>query len=382
MPFSVTIALISLSIENVSQGDLQMKKILSIFWSMGLIISLAACGASEPAGNNTGDLNTESVGIERMIVEETEAPKEVITLVYAEVNPLDTIAGQTAKAFKEKVEELSDGTIVIDVQHSAVLGSEKEVLESMLENSGTIDLARISAFALTNYGGEKSKLLSLPYTFANREHFWAFATSDLAADFLLEPYENGSGVRGLFYGEEGFRHFFSTEPLNSIEDLAGLNIRVSEDPVMVRMVECLGATPTEVPFGELYTAFSRDAVDAAEQPIGNYQSNAFDEVAGNVIMDGHTLGAIQVIITDGAWNRLTAEQQDILGQAGAYASEVNHEISEQMEAEVLAELIEAGCNVVEVSDNEVWKAAVAPLITEQIAGMEELYQQILDMQEK
>lgn len=382
MPFSVTISLISLSIENVSQGDLQMKKILSIFLSMGLIISLAACGASEPAGNNTGDLNTESVGIERMIVEETEAPKEVITLVYAEVNPLDTIAGQTAKAFKEKVEELSDGTIVIDVQHSAVLGSEKEVLESMLENGGTIDLARISAFALTNYGGEKSKLLSLPYTFANREHFWAFATSDLAADFLLEPYENGSGVRGLFYGEEGFRHFFATEPLNSIEDLAGMNIRVSEDPVMVRMVECLGATPTEVPFGELYTAFSRDEVDAAEQPISNYQSNAFDEVAGNVIMDGHTLGAIQVIITDAAWNRLTAEQQEILMQAGAYASEVNREISEQMEAEVLAELIEAGCNVVEVSDNEVWKDAVAPLITEQIAGMEELYQQILDMQEK
>ena len=352
-----------------------MKKILSILLSVVLLVTLMACGAPEPSEENAGDLNTENVG-----TEETKAPKEVITLVYAEVNPLDTIAGQTAKAFKEKVEELSNGTIIIDVQHSAVLGSEYEVLESMLEGTGTIDLARISAFALTNYGGEKSKLLSLPYTFASREHFWNFATSDLAAEFLLEPYENGSKVRGLFYGEEGFRHFFSTEPLQSIEDLQGLNIRVSEDPVMVRLVESLGATPTEVPFGDLYTALSRDEVDAAEQPLSNYQSNAFDEVAGNVILDGHTLGAIQVIITDDAWTRLTAEQQDILMQAGAYASEVNRTISEQMETEVMAELMKAGCTIVEVTDNGPWKEAVASLITEQIAGMEDLYQQILDMQ--
>ena len=352
-----------------------MKKILSIFLCAALGMFMMACGTSEePLGN------TEKENTELQSVAETETEKETITLVYAEVNPLDTIAGQTAKAFKEKVEELSDGTILIDVQHSAVLGSENEVIEEMLEGVGTIDLTRISAFALTNYGGEKSKLLSLPYTFVNRNHFWNFATSDLAAEFLLEPHENGSGVRGLFYGEEGFRHFFATEPMNGIEDLAGKNIRVSEDPVMVSLVECLGATPMEVPFGELYTALSRNTVDAAEQPISNYQSNAFDEVAGNVILDGHTLGAIQVIITDAAWDRLTADQQDILMQAGDYASEVNRSISKQMEEEVLAQLKEAGCNVVEVSDITPWKEAVETLITEQTAGMEELYQQILDMQ--
>ena len=355
-----------------------MKKMLSMLLVLVILASLVACGAHGQREENAGNVNTESAGAEQRPVADSEVPKEVITLVYAEVNPLDTIAGQTAKAFKEKVEELSDGTIIIDVQHSAVLGSENAVLEEMLGDSGMIDMARISAFALTNYGGEKSKLLSLPYTFVNREHFWKFATSDLAEEFLLEPHENGSGVRGVFYGEEGFRHFFATAPLDSITDLNGMRIRVSDDPVMENLVESLGATPMEVPFGELYTAFSRAEVDAAEQPLSNYLSNAFDEVAGNVILDGHTLGAIQVIITDAAWEQLNAEQQDILVQAGAYASEVNHSISKQMEAEVLAELRESGCNVVEVTDNEPWKQAVEPLIVEQTAGMEELYQQILD----
>ena len=356
-----------------------MKKILSVMMSVVLLVSLMACGKPAQSGENTEAVSTENTGT-ASVVEETEERKEVITLVYAEVNPLNTIAGQMAKAFKEKVEELSDGTIIIDVQHSAVLGSENEVLESMLEDSGMIDMARISAFALTTYGGEKSKLLSLPYTFASREHFWNFATSDLADEFLLEPYENGSNVRGLFYGEEGFRHFFSTEPLEGIGDLDGMNIRVSEDPVMKRLVECLGANPKEVPFGELYTALSRAEVNAAEQPLSNYQSNAFDEVAGNVILDGHTLGAIQVIIADSAWQKLTEEQQEILMQAGAYASEMNHTISAQMEAEVMTELKEDGCTIVEVSDNAPWKQAVASLIAEQIKGMEDLYQQIVDMQ--
>ena len=72
----------------------------------------------------------------------------------------------------------------------------------MLGGGGTIDLARISAFSLTSYGGESSMLLSLPYTFVSRDHFWNFATSDLAKQFLLEPSENGSGVSDQGFGDE------------------------------------------------------------------------------------------------------------------------------------------------------------------------------------
>ena len=63
-------------------------------------------------------------------------------------------------------------------------------------------MSRISAFALTSYGCNKSKLLSIPFTFENRAHFWNFANSDLAPEFLNEPQELGLPVRGVFYGEE------------------------------------------------------------------------------------------------------------------------------------------------------------------------------------
>ncbi|MCD8104840.1 MAG: TRAP transporter substrate-binding protein [Lachnospiraceae bacterium] len=301
-----------------------------------------------------------------------------VTLTMAEVNPADTIVGQMDQAFADKVAELSDGTIEINIMFSGVLGAEEDVLDTMLGGGGTIDISRISAFALTSYGGEKSMLLSLPYTFESREHFWAFATSDLAQEFLLEPVENGTGIRGLFYGEEGFRHFFTVDEISGIEDLAGMKIRVSNDAIMNGLVEGLGASPTVVSFTELYSALQTGVVDAAEQPIANYQSNAFPEVAPYLILDGHTLGAVQVVITDDAWNSLTEEQQAIITEAGEYASNYCREISESAENEVLEELIADGVTVIEVDDLTPWQEAVADLVAENIVGQEDLYQQLLD----
>lgn len=302
-----------------------------------------------------------------------------VTLVYAEVNPLDTIVGQTASYFKQQVEELSGGSILIDLQASGVLGSENDVLDNILAGGDTIDLSRISAFALTSYGCKKSMLLSLPYTFVSRDHWWNFANSDLAPEFLNEPQELGLPVRGVFYGEEGFRHFFTVEPVAGIEDLAGMKLRVSNDPVMNGLVEGLGATPTVVSFNELYSALQTGVVDGAEQPIANYASNAFPEVANNLILDGHTLGAVQVVITDNAWNKLTANQQNVIMEAGKAAQEFNAGLSEDEENRVLEELKAEGCNVVDVPDKTAWQEACAKVITDNTAGLEDLYQQLVDM---
>lgn len=331
-----------------------------------------------PAEKGDAAADETTAGVEAGAYDTAGMPE--VTLVYAEVNPLDSIVGQMASDFKSKVEELSGGKITIDVQASGVLGSENDVLDTMLGGGGTIDLSRISAFALTSYGGQKSMLLSLPYTFVSREHFWNFATSDLAQEFLMESQENGSGVRGLFYGEEGFRHFFTVKEIAGLEDLSGMKLRVSNDPVMNGLVDGLGASPTVVSFNELYSALQTGVVDGAEQPIANYKSNAFQEVAPNLILDGHTLGAVQVIITDEAWDKLTADQQAILMEAGEYASAQNRANSESKENEVLESLKAEGVNVVEVADIAPWQEATKKVIEDNTKGYEDLYQKILDLQ--
>ena len=316
-----------------------------------------------------------------MILGATAAVAESpVTLVYAEVNPLDTIVGLTAQAFKTKVEELSGGSIKIDIQHSGVLGSEAQVLDGILSGGDTVDISRISAFALTSYGCNKAKLLSIPYTFVSREHFWNFVNSDMSADFLAEPQTIGLPLRGFAYGEEGFRHFFLKNKVETIEDLKGLKLRVSDDPVMTGMVRDLGASPTVVSFTELYSALQSGVVDGAEQPIANYRSNAFPEVAPYLMLDGHTLGAIQLIITDNGWNKLSEQQQAWVMEAGKFAQEENARFSAEKEAEVLEQLKAEGVTVIEVTDKTPWVEACQNTIQSNTKDQAELYQKLLDLQ--
>ena len=359
-----------------------MKKItrrnfLAVAGAAAAAAALTACGGSSSSTAASTAGSTAASAAAGDTAAAASDPK--VTLVYAEVNPLDTIVGQTATHFKEKVEELTGGSVVIDVQASGVLGSENDVLDAILGGSTSIDMSRISAFALTSYGCNKSKLLSIPFTFENREHFWNFAGSDLAPEFLNEPQELGLPLRGIFYGEEGFRHFFTVKPVSGIEDFKGLKLRVSNDPVMNGMVEGLGANPTVVSFGELYSALQTGVVDGAEQPIANYKSNAFPEVANNLILDGHTLGAVQAVITDNAWGKLTANQQAAVMAAAADTQKFNADLSESAENKVLDELRSSGCNVVDVDDKTPWQEACAKVIKDNTSDQAELYQKLLDM---
>ena len=314
-----------------------------------------------------------------MILGASAALADPVTLVYAEVNPpQDCVVGDVAMAFKQKVEELSGGEIIIDVQANGVLGTEAQVLDSILGGGTTIDISRISAFALNSYGCKKSQLLSLPFIWANRDHYYNFVNSDLAASFLNEPQEIGLPLRGLFYAEEGFRHFFFTKEVKSIEDMKGMKIRVSEDPIMTGMVTSLGANPTVVGFTELYSALQTGVVDGAEQPISNYRSNAFPEVAPYMILDGHTLGAIEIVITDSGWAKLNEQQQGWIMEAASYTANYAKERSNYYEGAVRTLLEEEGRTVIDVDDVTPWYEACSAANAQFIAGQEDLYQQILD----
>lgn len=360
-----------------------MKKIVALLLALMMVLSLVACGSGDTQTSNQpgndGSNSQNPSNPDGNVGDVANDPK--VTLVYAEVNPLDSIIGHVATAFKEKVEELSGGSITIDIQAGGVLGSENDVLDSIMAGSNQIDIARISVFALNSYGVEKTVLCTLPFTFESREHFWNFANSgELAQEFLNEPQELNLPVRGIFFGEEGFRHFFTRDPISGIEDLKGLKLRVSNDPIMNGLVEGLGASPTVVSFGELYSGLSTKVCDGAEQPIGNYKSNAFDEVAPNLILDGHTLGAVQVIITDTGWNKLTANQQAVIMEAAAYAQKFNQEYVEGAEQEVLDQLIADGVNVIEVTDKTPWAEACKPVIDQYTGGdLADLYQKIQDL---
>lgn len=302
----------------------------------------------------------------------------VVTLVMAEVNPEETIAGQMDLAFKRKVEELSGGEIIIDLHCKGILGDTNQVYSIMQEPNSTIQMLRMSAVNLATYGCKKTALLSIPYTFASKSHFWRFTKSETAQELLHEPADLGLGLVGLFYGEEGFRHFFSTRKIESVSDFEGLKIRTTDDEAMLGLVAGLKAEPVSIKFSDLYSAFQIGMVDAAEQPIANYLANHFNVVAPYMLLDGHTLGVMETVITLEAWNALTEEQQQILLEAGKYASEFCRQISQEQENKVRAELEQEGATIIDVDDVIPWQNACAEIIKKSSAADPILFQDILN----
>ena len=302
-----------------------------------------------------------------------------ITLVMAEVNPADTVVGRMDSAFKEKVEELSDGKIKIDLQFSGILGDEKQVMSLIMNKDSSIQLTRGPA-NLASYSDLKlkSSLISVPYTFKNDEHFWQFANSELAEEILDEPYKLGLGVKGLFYCEEGLRHYFSTTKIESVDDLKGKKMRISGG-VLTALSESFNSEGVKVNFTDLYASLQMGKVEVAEQPISNYLSNSFYQVAPFLILDGHILGAVSVMINAECWDSLSQNQKNILIEAGKYAQDFCKKIVNETN-QLATDILRAdGVKITEVTDKKPWQEACAEMRKELVAVDPILYQKILEL---
>ena len=306
-----------------------------------------------------------------------QVEEKEVTLVMAEVNPAETIAGQVDQVFKQKVEELSGGKIKIDLYCYGVLGDADTIMSMMQRGGSTVHILRMSVQNMAAFGCEKTSLLSIPFTFSNEEHFWRFADSETAKKILNESVDAGLGVKGLFFAEEGFRHFFSTAKISGVQDFKGLNVRGTNDAAMQGFISSVKANSVSVNFVDLYSAFQTGTVDVAEQPIANYLANHFHEVAPYMILDGHTLGVMEPVITLEAWNSLSENQQKILIEAGKYAQEFCRNLTNQEEARVREQLEAQGATITDVTDITPWQNVCADVIKTASAVDPKLYNEIL-----
>lgn len=345
------------------------KRVLATAMAMITACSLAACGGGTAAQTQPAE-SSGSAG--------AQASADAVVLTYAEVNPIDSTDGGWAKYFKEQVETMTDGAVVIDIQASGVLGAESDVLDGMISGGGTVDLARVSCYAMNTYSCNKSALLGLPFIFESRDHFWNFVNSDLGEELKAEPAEAKLGVTALYYLEDGFRSFFFKNAVNDITGMKGKKVRVSTDQIMTGMVNGLGAAPTVVSFNELYTSLQSGVVDGAEQPLPPYESNAFNEVAPYVILDEHTLATSYVVLSDDAKAKLSDEQFQAILDAGKATEEYCRQEAAKLDEECRARLEEKGVTFIEVPDKTAWREACSAVTEQFIPGVEEVYQGILD----
>lgn len=249
-----------------------MKKILSVLLSMGLVVSMTACGGAKPAPAETQ--TTSNTAETKEVAESTETATEVVKIKAYTPTNLEAVPTKTLLEFEKNVEAKSAGRIDIEVLHSNQLGNDREALEST--RMGTIDLVLAGTGGYSNFY-PKAKLLDLPFLFNNADDAYE-AVNGKVGENIFSQLEDVQLVY-LATGDNGMRHISTSKtPVNSAADVKGLKFRVPEIDTYVDVWKAFGAVPTPLPLPELYMALQTGTVDGQDNAPYHTVANKLDEV--------------------------------------------------------------------------------------------------------
>ncbi|PWU67218.1 TRAP transporter substrate-binding protein [Gracilibacillus dipsosauri] len=305
-----------------------MKKILQGLLLMGLVLMIVGCGANKSSGDSDKEQYT-------------------VRIAGGAVGPEHSLT-KTFNFIKEELEEKSDGRFKVDLNVAGELGEDREIIEAM--QMGEVHLASPSPAALGGFN-ESVAILDMPFLFTNREIAYEVLDGE-PGQMILDGLES-SGFKGLGYFENGFRNVTNNvQPIESVEDFEGLSIRTMQNQTHIRAWELLGANPTPMAFGELYSALQQGTVDGQENPFGLILANKFFEVQDYLTVTNHVYAPNVIITNKEFYDSLPDDLRTIFDNAIQAAIEHNRELAQEEEVTARQELEEQGMEVYEFSQEQ------------------------------
>lgn len=280
--------------------------------------------------------------------------QEVLNLKLGHIQSEKDLWHFGAEKFKEELEARSNGTITLTIYPNSTLGGDRDMVEGM--QMGTADFSLIAG-VLGNFA-PSIQLLELPYMFKSQDEFNTIINGpigeEIAADVLAS-----ANVRILNWWERGSRQVTSNKPINGLEDLQGLKIRVPEIPAMVSTWRAIGANPTPMAWSEVYTGLEQNVIEAQENPIPFIFGGRINEVQDYLAFTDHKYEYVTLAMSEPRWNQLTPEQQQIVTEAAAAATEAENEAVRSQTDQMLQEMVDAGLTVTRPDTAPIAAAAVA-----------------------
>ncbi|MEI3306412.1 MAG: TRAP transporter substrate-binding protein [Dysosmobacter sp.] len=310
-----------------------MKKHLALVMAALMMASmLAGCGSSETTDTGSGDGNSEGYN--------------TLNIIAAHGAAENTSENESFLKFKELVEERSGGAVTVDLYPNQQLGGDREYTEAATQGNVTMggpSTANIAPFV------PAMNAFETPFLFSDRETVYAALDSE-AGQALLDSLES-AGLKGLGYFENGFRQLTTNKEINSLADLKGLKIRVMENEVHLAIWEALGANPSPLAFGELYSALQQKAFDAQENPAELIYNTKFYEVQDHVYLTNHIYTPYIIYMNLDTWNSLNEQTQTLIQECMDEAVAYCREICEENEQACFDAINESGkSQTYEVSD--------------------------------
>lgn len=263
-------------------------------------------------------------------------------------NPKGHPLEQGASKFADLVAAKTGGKIKINVFPGGTLGGDAANVSAL--QGGTIEFVLLNSGILASQVKD-FEVFDFPFMFANAKE--ADAIVDGPFGNKLHAKLADKGVVGLSFFELGFRNITnSRRPLATVEDIAGLKLRVIPNAINVDWVKAVGANPTPMAFPEVYAGLEQKAIDGQENPFSVILANKFYEVQKHLAVTNHQYNPQSLIMSKKVWDTLPADQKKAIQDAAVEAATFERQVNRDAAAGQLAELKKAGMQVTEFSAAE------------------------------
>ena len=251
-----------------------------------------------------------------------------------------------AETFRQNVESMTSGAVKIRLFPSGTLGQEREVVQQLQE--GLVDFM-VSGTAIWGSVAPRLQVFDFPFLWRDWEHVHHVIDSSLgtsAADYLASTVR----MRPLAWGDSfGFRHVITrSRDIVEPRQLAGLKIRTIQSAIYVKAVELMGASPTPMAFGEVYTSLQTGVIDGYEHDASTTHAQRFFEVAHYMVHTGHIAGVIGLWVSTVSLEQLPADVRAVLERAAREASASQRAMGAREDLRATSELRERGMTIREI----------------------------------
>jgi tripartite ATP-independent transporter DctP family solute receptor len=259
--------------------------------------------------------------------------------------------------FAARAAQKTNNRVKINIFGAGQMGGLRDNVEGT--SIGSIDFALVD-FGTLALKHPRAAVTALPFVFDSYDHVGKYVKSKALAD-LVEETAKATNVRVLAFGYSGFRQVYSTRPVSTPADMKGMKIRVPEITLWIDTFEAIGAIPTPIAYGELYTSMQTRVVDAFELPSESTYSGKLHEVCKFIANTGHIFTENHIGMNEKLFKSLPADIQKALREAAeeAYDKGMRNTVRDG-EQKWIDIMLKAGLQETKVN-KDAFKKAVEPV---------------------
>ena len=252
--------------------------------------------------------------------------------------------GRAVRLFAEEVEKATGGKMKVRGIGNAALGSDTQMQQALI--GGAQEMMVGSTATLVGIVPEMA-VWDTPFLFNNVKEADVVLDGPVGEKVKakLEP----KGMVGLVYWENGFRNLTNSKrPVNKLEDMGDIKLRVMQNNVFLDSFKALGANAVPLPFSELFTALETRAVDGQENPFNTVVSSKFYEVQKYLTVTNHVYSPWIVTVSKKWWDTLSPAEKKVLQDAAVKSRDFERKDTREEATKALAELKSKGMQVNEL----------------------------------